>query len=287
MVLCGMLKRLYTHVFQTEPPTALSSRFYEYINCSGDIFGNGDWEEKSLMEITLVPVSFHSWCYKALILQIYSQNHDPILIWKATSQNEPLVQLTLLLLSFVCNSAGTEWFFSVMGSVKTKSHSRISVSKLKKAATVKLGIWSHQATEGTAQKWLKCEFGLVPSTKDINSTGNRIMDEEDGTNSPNEDQSDGMHHGTSYSSLHIHLLQDLDEAECNILVAIPQTGSTLPQVSVLPYIFLIRIKNIFRCKYLRRGTGYWPTYLITHWTVQCGTSSGSLVKQICGWKWNG
>ncbi|KAF9520117.1 hypothetical protein BS47DRAFT_1273370, partial [Hydnum rufescens UP504] len=56
-----------------------------------------------------------------------------------------LVQLALLLLSFVCNSAGTEGFFSITGSVKTKSCSRLSISKLEKVSTVKLGIHSQQA----------------------------------------------------------------------------------------------------------------------------------------------
>ncbi|KAF9507557.1 hypothetical protein BS47DRAFT_1256280, partial [Hydnum rufescens UP504] len=130
MALCTMVKQLYACMFELELPTGLSSRFYEYVNSSGEVFGNGDWEEKSLMEIS--PVQVPLICQYFVIL-----THPQYLDSLAASQNEPLVKLALLLLSFVCNSAGTKRFFSIMGSVKTKSRSRLSISKLEKVSTVK------------------------------------------------------------------------------------------------------------------------------------------------------
>jgi hypothetical protein len=53
ITLAGMAKWMYSHVFEEAPP-ALLTCFHEYLVNSGDIFGNGDWEENIMQE--LVPV---------------------------------------------------------------------------------------------------------------------------------------------------------------------------------------------------------------------------------------
>ncbi|KAF9461238.1 hypothetical protein BDZ94DRAFT_1372691 [Collybia nuda] len=48
-------------------------------------------------------------------------SNDPVCVWKSLNVQNPLVKLAILILSFVPNSASTEWIFSSMGDIQTKN----------------------------------------------------------------------------------------------------------------------------------------------------------------------
>jgi hypothetical protein len=128
---------------------------------------------------------------------------------------------------FACNSAGTKQLFSIAGAIKTKACSRLSVEKTKKAATVKLGICSQQAEDGTAQKCLKCHFGIAPTANDADPTGGCLVEEEEASL---EDQRDDSPVSKSYVEFWGRLLHDLATAKHETVSPITGHQSAPPQV---------------------------------------------------------
>jgi hypothetical protein len=73
---------------------------------------------------------------------------------------DPLPSLAILLLSFVCNLAGTEHFFSICGNTKPKKRNQLSLPTLEKLAIVKLNLLTEAAKNGDWVNQLKHSFAL-------------------------------------------------------------------------------------------------------------------------------
>src|ERR1700730_4864004 len=84
---------------------------------------------------------------------------DPIKMWQLLPTENPLVKLSIHLLSFVPSSASIEQIFSLMGDTKTKKRNKMKTKKLQDITYVKSDLQHRQAKNGTARRRLKCHFG--------------------------------------------------------------------------------------------------------------------------------
>lgn len=55
---------------------------------------------------------------------------DTVRLWKLLPDNNPLVKLSILILSFILNSASVEQLFSNLGDIKTKKCNQLGTKKL-------------------------------------------------------------------------------------------------------------------------------------------------------------
>jgi hypothetical protein len=192
-VLMGIIKRLYMRVFDTsECPNDLMSQVYNYHTREG-VFSDAKWPISELKE-SLKELVRNSSLRCEQILNTFNQDgsNDPIRVWKILDRQNPLVNLAILILSFVPNSASTERLFSSMGDIKTKKRNRLGVQKLRDCALVKGEIQRLNAAEGTARIRLKCKLGsATPSIADIDKSGSRVEDE-DIVQAAERDAADGL-----------------------------------------------------------------------------------------------
>jgi hypothetical protein len=94
------------------------------------------------------------------------QDLNPLTAWLNALQDDLLAKLAILVLSLVCNSADTAWFFSVTGDTKDPSCNRLSVEKMVMASTIKLELNHWHALQGTYWKCMRRSFGLASSDRD-------------------------------------------------------------------------------------------------------------------------
>jgi hypothetical protein len=136
---------------------------------------------------------------------------DLIKIWQLLPTENPLVKLSICLLSFVPSSASIERIFSLMGDTKTKKRNKMKTKKLQDITYIKSDLRRRQARNGTAQRRLKRHFGNAEPNGKATHRG-RIEDEEivraaedsivlgDKSSSASEDDSDGKAGGPSGDS---------------------------------------------------------------------------------------
>ena len=86
---------------------------------------------------------------------------DLIKIWQLLPTENPLVKLSICLLSSVPSSASIEWIFSLMGDTKTKKQNKMKTKKLQDITYIKSDLQCCQAQNGTAHHCLKRHFGNV------------------------------------------------------------------------------------------------------------------------------
>jgi len=102
---------------------------------------------------------------------------DPIKMWQLLPTENPLVKLSIRLLSFVPSSASIERIFSLMGDTKTKKRNKMKTKKLQDITYVKSDLRRRQAKNGTARRRLKRHFGNV-EPKGKGTHRGRMKDEE-------------------------------------------------------------------------------------------------------------
>ena len=151
------------------------------------------------------------------------QDRSPIQCSRLLDVKSPLPNFAILILSFTCNSAGAERFFSITGNIKTKKRNRLSVEKLQKTSVVKLNLLSEQAQMGHRHKRLKRSFNIEsrhsPSSVSLSAAGglaaeeetaDMILDESDSMET--EDSGGNPSGGTSqYRAMEREMLQNLDQ----------------------------------------------------------------------------
>jgi hypothetical protein len=136
---------------------------------------------------------------------------DLIKIWQLLPTENPLVKLSIRLLSFVPSSASIERIFSLMGDTKTKKRNKMKTKKLQDITYIKSDLRRRQAQNGTARRRLKRHFGNVEPNGGGTHRG-RIEDEDivraaedsivsgDKSSSASEDDNDNEAGGSSVDS---------------------------------------------------------------------------------------
>jgi hypothetical protein len=151
------------------------------------------------------------------------QDRSPIQYWRLLDVKSPLPSFAILILSFTCNSAGAEQFFSITGNIKTKKRNRLSVEKLQKTSVVKPNLLSKQAQMGHRHKRLKRSFNIESrhslSSVSLSTAGGLAAEEE--TADLILDESDGMEIGegsgnpsggtSQYRAMEWEMLQNLNQ----------------------------------------------------------------------------
>jgi hAT family C-terminal dimerisation region len=92
---------------------------------------------------------------------------DIIKVWQLLPSGNPLVKLSIHLLSFVPSSASIKRIFSLMGDTKTKKQNKMKMKTLQQITYVKSDLRRRQAKDGTAQQRLKCHFGNDTSGSEV------------------------------------------------------------------------------------------------------------------------
>ncbi|KAF8234314.1 hypothetical protein L208DRAFT_1376982 [Tricholoma matsutake] len=154
-LLMGIIKQLYMRVFESpECPTDLMSQFYNYHTHEG-VFLDEKWPISELKESLKEP-----------IFNTFNQDgsNDLICVWKILDRQNPLISLTILILSFVPNS--------VMGDIKTKKQNRLGVQKLWACALVK-------------------DEDIVQAAERDAANGLRVSEDENDTDEASEDEGEG------------------------------------------------------------------------------------------------
>ncbi|KDQ08587.1 hypothetical protein BOTBODRAFT_118313 [Botryobasidium botryosum FD-172 SS1] len=136
IIIHSIVWTLYTRVFQknkNEIPPKLGKRLMQYHNRTGP-FSSVYWGPEQLKEMY------------GQVKRFYRS----VAVWNLQDTQQPLARVAILILSFICNSAGCERLFSVMGDIQTKKQNRLNPEKTCKTATVKLDILREHAISGHA-----------------------------------------------------------------------------------------------------------------------------------------
>ncbi|KDQ11883.1 hypothetical protein BOTBODRAFT_113788, partial [Botryobasidium botryosum FD-172 SS1] len=169
--MCASSAKLYKRVFHAEVlPEYFATEIRDYHYHRGafsDEFWNSDFLAALYAEQVFL-ILFQFW-----------------LIWKAHYQQNPITKLAVLILSFVCNSAGCERLFSTKGDIHTKKRNCLGPQKVRDTAVVKMDIRREHAQQGLVHQCLKRRFMKEPASTDVDKTGARV--DEEGSDSEGED----------------------------------------------------------------------------------------------------
>ncbi|KAF8334909.1 uncharacterized protein EI90DRAFT_3048826, partial [Cantharellus anzutake] len=172
-LLVTMIEWVYCHVFGTDtPPAEWGPCSIAYLMDPHDAFGyaDGDWNQNSLCKWIPDFNPFKAWRCACTT--------DPLLVMDRGMGNFPhphntLAKLSILVFSFVCNSASSERFFSITGDTKDPSQNWLAVKKMVKISAIKLDLNHEHAVEGTHQKCIQQSFGYA-SANDCGPTGSHL-----------------------------------------------------------------------------------------------------------------
>ncbi|KDQ09948.1 hypothetical protein BOTBODRAFT_76713, partial [Botryobasidium botryosum FD-172 SS1] len=133
LALWNICARLYKRVFRVnDVPECFAMEIRDYHYRKG-AFSNEFWNNEFLKSMSTEQVSLTLGGVLKLSPPLaFSQ--DPVEIWKAHYQPNPVTRLAVLVLSFVCNSAGCERLFSTMGDIHTKKRNRLGHQKVQDTA---------------------------------------------------------------------------------------------------------------------------------------------------------
>ncbi|KDQ21329.1 hypothetical protein BOTBODRAFT_123015, partial [Botryobasidium botryosum FD-172 SS1] len=148
LAIWGMCAKLYKRVFRAEVvPDCFATEIRDYHYHRG-AFSDEFWNSDFLAAL---------YAEQAIPLQ------DPLEIWRAHYQQNPITKLAVLILSFVCNSAGCERLFSTKGDIHTKKRNRLGPQKVRDTAVVKMDIRREHAQRGLVRQRLKRRFMKEPA----------------------------------------------------------------------------------------------------------------------------